>query len=171
MRAHRNALVAIRKFWQLLLHNQVAFTTLAKALMRIEKSVRVVRLYVCTVPNSRGRAGGSVSLCGHVVAAGERGEQLDGHQFQMKGLRPDARRIAQAVWLRDGELSLNLQAEGIYKNTLQRYPASPKLLRGYGKFLEAVKNNPWKASKYFRCAALQVTETHVPVGLCASPDL
>lgn len=43
MRAHRNALVAIRSFWQLLLHNQVSFTSLSKALMRIEKSVNVVR--------------------------------------------------------------------------------------------------------------------------------
>ncbi|GIL43455.1 hypothetical protein Vafri_932 [Volvox africanus] len=81
MRAHRSALVAIRNFWQLLLHNTVAFTSLAKALHRIEKSVNV--------------------------------------------------------------------AEGFYRAALARYPSSPKLLRGYGKFLEAVKNNPWKASKYF----------------------
>ncbi|GIL72539.1 hypothetical protein Vretifemale_2816, partial [Volvox reticuliferus] len=66
---------------QLLLHNTVAFTSLAKALHRIEKSVNV--------------------------------------------------------------------AEGFYRAALVRYPSSPKLLRGYGKFLEAVKNNPWKASKYF----------------------
>ncbi|GFR41359.1 hypothetical protein Agub_g2042 [Astrephomene gubernaculifera] len=81
MRAHRAALVAIRNFWQLLLHNSVSFTSLAKALHRIEKCVNV--------------------------------------------------------------------AEGFYRTALARYPASPKLLRGYGKFLEAVKNNPWKAAKYF----------------------
>ncbi|KAG2446182.1 hypothetical protein HXX76_000775 [Chlamydomonas incerta] len=81
MRAHRAALVAIRHFWQLLLHNTVAFTSLAKALHRIEKSVSV--------------------------------------------------------------------AEGIYRAALLRYPSSPKLVRGYAKFLEAVKNNPWKAATYF----------------------
>ncbi|KAG2440500.1 hypothetical protein HYH02_010378 [Chlamydomonas schloesseri] len=81
MRAHRAALVAIRHFWQLLLHNTVAFTSLAKALHRIEKSVSV--------------------------------------------------------------------AEGIYRAALLRYPSSPKLVRGYAKFLEAVKNNPWKAARYF----------------------
>ncbi|KXZ56448.1 hypothetical protein GPECTOR_1g400 [Gonium pectorale] len=81
MRAHRAALVAIRNFWQLLLHHTVAFTSLAKALHRIEKSVSV--------------------------------------------------------------------AEGVYRSALVRYPASPKLLRGYGKFLETVKNNPWRAAKYF----------------------
>lgn len=42
------------------------------------------------------------------------------------------------------------QAEGIYRAALQRYPSSPKLVRGYAKFLEAVKNNPWKASKFYK---------------------
>ncbi len=42
------------------------------------------------------------------------------------------------------------QAEGIYRAALLRYPSSPKLVRGYAKFLEAVKNNPWKAARYFK---------------------
>ncbi len=134
MRAHRNALVAIRSFWQLLLHNQVSFTSLSKALMRIEKSVNVVRpapddLVYCW------RSNFSLKFVAWASEVAFRKEWAAGTLSRSTALavRP------------------SMQAEGIYKATLQRYPASPKLMRGYGKFLEAVKNNPWKAAKYFRC--------------------
>ena len=45
-----------------------------------------------------------------------------------------------------------LQAESAYRVVLARYPTNVKLLRSYGRFLEGVVNDPWRAAKYFRCA-------------------
>lgn len=42
-----------------------------------------------------------------------------------------------------------LKAEAAYKMVLSRYPTNAKLARTYGRFLENVVNNPWKAVKYF----------------------
>ncbi len=39
IRAHKDALVALRTFWQALLHNNVKFTALASALNEIERTV------------------------------------------------------------------------------------------------------------------------------------
>ena len=41
---------------------------------------------------------------------------------------------------------------------IDRYPSSVKLLRSYGRFLEEVKNDPWTAARYFRCAAFQLDD-------------
>ena len=40
MAAHREALVSLRRCWQLLLHSHVPFTKLTQAVRRIDKSVR-----------------------------------------------------------------------------------------------------------------------------------
>ncbi|GIL45019.1 hypothetical protein Vafri_2438, partial [Volvox africanus] len=81
IRAHKDALIATRTFWQVLLHNHVRFTALAAALNEIERTV--------------------------------------------------------------------LKAEAAYKMVLSRYPTNSKLARTYGRFLENVVNNPWKAAKYY----------------------
>ncbi|EFJ49262.1 phosphate acetyltransferase [Volvox carteri f. nagariensis] len=81
IRAHKDALIATRTFWQVLLHNHVRFTALAAALNEIERTV--------------------------------------------------------------------LKAESAYKMVLSRYPTNAKLARTYGRFLENVVNNPWKAAKYY----------------------
>ena len=36
-----------------------------------------------------------------------------------------------------------------YKVMIERYPKSSKLLRSYGRFLEEVRNDPWRAQRYF----------------------
>ncbi|GFR50532.1 hypothetical protein Agub_g12802 [Astrephomene gubernaculifera] len=81
IRAHKDALIATRTFWQVLLHHHVRFTALASALNEIERTV--------------------------------------------------------------------LKAEAAYKMVLSRYPTNAKLARTYGRFLENVVNNPWKAAKYY----------------------
>jgi hypothetical protein len=36
------------------------------------------------------------------------------------------------------------QAQTAYRMVLEKYPNSPKLVRLYGKFLETIKNDPWR---------------------------
>ncbi|CAG9466689.1 unnamed protein product [Pedinophyceae sp. YPF-701] len=41
------------------------------------------------------------------------------------------------------------RAEKAYKSMLERYPKNVKLLRSYGKFCEDLKNDPWRAARYY----------------------
>ncbi|CAG9461054.1 unnamed protein product [Pedinophyceae sp. YPF-701] len=41
------------------------------------------------------------------------------------------------------------RAEKVYASMLERYPRNVKLLRAYGKFLDDLKNDPWKAARYY----------------------
>eukprot|EP00198_Chlamydomonas_reinhardtii_P013356 XP_001702693.1 predicted protein [Chlamydomonas reinhardtii] len=81
MRAHREALVATRNFWQYLLQQHITFTHLSKSLNAIESAV--------------------------------------------------------------------VKADKVYRTVLERYPYSAKMIKGYARFLEGVKNDPWRASKFF----------------------
>ncbi|GLC41285.1 hypothetical protein PLESTM_001179800 [Pleodorina starrii] len=41
------------------------------------------------------------------------------------------------------------QAQTAYRVVLESYGNNPKLVRLYGKFLQTIKNDPWRASEYF----------------------
>ncbi|EFJ45146.1 hypothetical protein VOLCADRAFT_94549 [Volvox carteri f. nagariensis] len=41
------------------------------------------------------------------------------------------------------------QAQAAYRVVLETYGNNPKLVRLYGKFLQTIKNDPWRASEYF----------------------
>ncbi|EFJ45151.1 hypothetical protein VOLCADRAFT_94559 [Volvox carteri f. nagariensis] len=41
------------------------------------------------------------------------------------------------------------QAQTAYRVVLESYSHNPKLVRLYGKFLQTIKNDPWRASEYF----------------------
>ncbi|GLI61040.1 hypothetical protein VaNZ11_003192 [Volvox africanus] len=41
------------------------------------------------------------------------------------------------------------QAQTAYRVVLENYGHNPKLVRLYGKFLQSIKNDPWRASEYF----------------------
>ncbi|GLC41265.1 hypothetical protein PLESTM_001177800 [Pleodorina starrii] len=41
------------------------------------------------------------------------------------------------------------QAQTAYRVVLENYGHNPKLVRLYGKFLQTIKNDPWRASEYF----------------------
>ena len=41
------------------------------------------------------------------------------------------------------------RAQMTYELALERYPKSVKLLRAYGKFLANIRNDPWRAERYF----------------------
>lgn len=45
-----------------------------------------------------------------------------------------------------------------YYRALERYPSNGKLLKVYGRFLEYVHNDPWKASRYYSDAMKIGTE-------------
>ncbi|KXZ56496.1 hypothetical protein GPECTOR_1g444 [Gonium pectorale] len=81
MRAHREALLATRNFWQYLLQQHITFTHLSKSLNAIESAV--------------------------------------------------------------------IKADKVYRTVLERYPYSAKMIKGYARFLEGVKNDPWRASKFY----------------------
>ncbi|GLC67718.1 hypothetical protein PLESTF_000598200 [Pleodorina starrii] len=81
MRAHREALVATRNFWQYLLQQHITFTHLSKSLKAIESAI--------------------------------------------------------------------VKADKVYRTVLERYPYSAKMIKGYARFLEGVKNDPWRASKFY----------------------
>ncbi|PNH09202.1 Tiny macrocysts protein B, partial [Tetrabaena socialis] len=81
VRAHREALIAMRSFWGLLLRSEVDFNQLSRALYRIEVTVKA--------------------------------------------------------------------AERAYRGVLARHGSSARLVRLYGKFLEAIKYDPWAAAKWF----------------------
>lgn len=41
------------------------------------------------------------------------------------------------------------QADKVYRSVLERYPHSAKLARGFARFLEHVRNDPWRASRFY----------------------
>ncbi|GIL50727.1 hypothetical protein Vafri_6878 [Volvox africanus] len=41
------------------------------------------------------------------------------------------------------------KAQAAYRVVLENYGNNPKLVRLYGKFLQSIKNDPWRASEYF----------------------
>ncbi|EFJ44861.1 hypothetical protein VOLCADRAFT_94889 [Volvox carteri f. nagariensis] len=94
MRAHREALLATRNFWQYLLQQHITFTHLSKSLKAIESAI-------------------------------------------MK------------VWLERGGGGVAGGADKVYRTVLERYPYSAKMIKGYARFLEGVKNDPWRASKFY----------------------
>lgn len=42
-----------------------------------------------------------------------------------------------------------MQADKVYRSVLERYPHSAKLVRGYARFMEHVRNDPWRATRFY----------------------
>ena len=59
---------------------------------------------------------------------------------------------------------MRMQAERAYKQALELYPKSSKLLRSYAEFVKTVKNNPHASMRYF-AEADRLDEQQAEVGL------
>lgn len=68
------------------------------------------------------------------------------HEISFRGLNSSFKDIQAA----------QSKAEKTYKMILERYPTSVKVLRAYAKFLEDIKNDPWTAVRFYRCACTHV---------------